>query len=210
MSRSPLPLRTVIIFGAGMLMLSAPSAPAFAQDFFQQLFGGFARPAPWMLPPGADAPASAPPRRASHGSSGQAFCVRTCDGRHFPLASVKGKTQSEACGNLCPATETKVFYGSSIDHAATRGGERYAGLPNAFRYRDELVAGCTCNGKDPGGLARVDIEDDHTLRKGDIVAGDDGLMVAGRVGRRSSTVNFSPASPQLQARFLRVPVVAAE
>lgn len=209
MSRSPLPLRAAIVLGAGVLLLSALSAPAFSLDFFQQLFGGFARPAPWMLPPSGEAPGISPPRRASGGGSGQAFCVRTCDGRYFPLASVKGETQGEACGNLCPAAATKVFYGSSIDHAATRGGERYAGLPNAFRYRDELVAGCTCNGKDPGGLARIHIEDDHTLRKGDIVAGEDGLMVAGR-SRRSSAINFSPASPQLQARFTRVPVMAAE
>ncbi len=209
MSRSPLPLRAAIALGAGVLSLSASSAPAFSQDFFQQLFGGFARPAPWALPPPGHSPVNSAPRRPARGS-GQAFCVRTCDGRHFPLASVKGETQSEACGNLCPAAETKVFYGSSIDRAATRGGERYAGLPNAFRYRDELVAGCTCNGKNPGGLARIDIEDDHTIRKGDVVAGDDGLMVAGRSGRRSSAVNFSPASPQLQARFSRVPVIAAE
>ena len=59
-------------------------------------------------------------------------------------------------------------------------GKPYSELPNAFRYRNELVAGCTCNGKDPVGLASVKIENDPTLRKGDIVAGDDGLMVAGR------------------------------
>ena len=56
----------------------------------------------------------------------------------------------------------------------------YSELPNAFRYRNELVAGCTCNGKDQIGLAPVKIEDDPTLRKGDIVAGENGLLVAGR------------------------------
>jgi len=40
------------------------------------------------------------------------------------------------------------------------------------------VAGCTCNGKDQLGLAPVKIEDDPTLRKGDIVAGEGRTAVA--------------------------------
>ena len=73
------------------------------------------------------------------------------------------------------------------------------------------MAGCTCNGKDQFGLAPVKIEDDPTLRKGDLVAGADGLMVAGRsADRRGASLNFSPASKSLQARYQRVPVVAKE
>ena len=72
-----------------------------------------------------------------------------------------------------------------------------------------MVAGCTCNGKDQLGLAPVKIEDDPTLRKGDIVAGEDGLMVAGRgADKRGASLNFSPASDRVRARFERVPVVA--
>ena len=88
-----------------------------------------------------------------------------------------------------------MVYGSNIDNAATESGKPYSELPNAFRYRNELVAGCTCNGKDQIGLAPVKIENDPTLRKGDIVAGADGLMVAGRgADRRGASLNFSPAS----------------
>ena len=79
-----------------------------------------------------------------------------------------------------------------------------------FAIATELVAGCTCNGKDQIGLAPVKIEDDPTLRKGDIVAGEDGLMVAGRPDRRGASLNFSPASDRVQARYQRVPVVARE
>ena len=93
-------------------------------------------------------------------------------------------------------------------HAATETGKPYSELPNAFRYRNEIVAGCTCNGKDQIGLAPVKIEDDPTLRKGDIVAGADGLMVAGHgADRRGASLNFSPASESVRAR---VPVVASE
>ena len=90
-----------------------------------------------------------------------------------------------------------------IDYRGGKTGE--------FRYRNELVAGCTCNGKDRTGLAPVGIENDPTLRRGDIVAGADGLMVAGRsADRRGASLNLSPAPEKLRSRYQRVPVVAAE
>ena len=36
-------------------------------------------------------------------------------------------------------------------------GARYADLDNAFVYRQKIVEGCTCNGKDSFGLARIDV-----------------------------------------------------
>jgi hypothetical protein len=137
--------------------------------------------------------------------------VRTCDGRYFPITASDGQSRAASCNSFCPASETKVVYGSSIDSATTEKGKSYSELPNAFRYRNELVAGCTCNGKDQLGLAPVKIEDDPTLRKGDIVAGANGLVVASRAAdRRGASLNFSPASAQLRAKYQRVPVVAAE
>jgi hypothetical protein len=137
--------------------------------------------------------------------------VRSCDGRYFPVTAGDGQSRAASCNSFCPASETKVVYGSSIDSATTEKGKSYSELPNAFRYRNELVAGCTCNGKDQFGLARVKIEDDPTLRKGDIVAGANGLVVAsGAADKRGASLNFSPASAQLRAKYQRVPVVAAE
>jgi hypothetical protein len=118
--------------------------------------------------------------RAVYSGGSQAYCVRTCDGRYFPISASDGQNRAASCNSFCPASETKVVYGSNIDNAATESGRPYSELPNAFRYRNELVAGCTCNGKDQIGLAPVKIENDPTLRKGDIVAGAEGLMVAGR------------------------------
>ena len=121
------------------------------------------------------------------------------------------QSRAASCNSFCPASETKVVYGSNIDNAATENGKPYSELPNAFRYRNELVAGCTCNGKDQIGLAPVKIEDDPTLRRGDIVAGSDGLMVAGRgADRRGASLNFSPAPERIRSRYQRVPVVASE
>jgi hypothetical protein len=96
--------------------------------------------------------------------------VRTCDGRHFPLPQVRG-TLVEACRRLCPASETKVFYGASIGSATGPDLRSYSDLPNAFRYRKEIVPGCTCNGRTHFGLSAVGAGEDRTLQQSDIVVG---------------------------------------
>jgi hypothetical protein len=135
--------------------------------------------------------------------------VRGCDGRYFPVNGPDDQTREESCHSFCPASETRLVHGSDIDNAVSENGKPYSALPNAFRYRDEIVAGCTCNGKDATGLAKVEIENDPTLRKGDIVAGENGLVVANPGGRHAA-LNFSPLPPSVQARLRRIPVVARE
>ena len=206
-----------------IVLIAVVVAPAaLAQDFFSTLFGGFGRhrpQSPMTRMPFAgeentaftsEDPVSRP-RAYSSGGASQAFCVRTCDGRYFPISRAGNQSRAASCNSFCPASETKVVYGSNIDSAVTEDGKPYSELPNAFRYRDELVAGCTCNGKDTVGLAEVKIEDDPTLRKGDIVAGPDGLMVAGRsADRRGASLNLSPAPDSIRAHYRRVPVVARQ
>jgi hypothetical protein len=199
-------------------LLPAPSAQA--EDFLSALFGAFGvrqSHAPSMPVPSTPLPfasegapqTDARPRAVYAG--GAAYCVRACDGRYFPIASSDSQSRAASCNSFCPASETEVVYGSNIENAATENGKRYSELPNAFRYRNEIVAGCTCNGKDQFGLAPVSIENDPTLRKGDIVAGSGGLIVASRAAdKRGASLNFSPASQSLRARYQRVPVVAAE
>lgn len=215
--RSKTAWAAAVLLGAGAL---APAAQA--QDFFSQLFGGAParpRPQPYVSMPFSDegqvegrvyAPRAEGRVRYS-GGGGQAFCVRTCDGRYFPVSGPDNASRAASCNSFCPASETKVFSGSSIDNATADNGKAYSDLPNAFRFRNEIVGGCTCNGKDQMGLASVKIENDPTLRKGDIVAGQNGLLVAGRnADRRGAEVNFSPASQKVSAKYSRVPVVARE
>jgi hypothetical protein len=202
------------------MSVAALAPAAHAGDFLSALFGAFGvrRPqAPMIALPFANevdpaAPQTdAPRQRAGFYGGGQAFCVRTCDGRYFPLPASDNQSRAASCNSFCPASETKVVYGGTIDNAATETGKPYSELPNAFRYRNEIVAGCTCNGKDQIGLVPVKIENDPTLRKGDLVVGAGGLMVAGRsADRRGASLNFSPASEALRARYQHVPVVAAE
>jgi hypothetical protein len=115
-----------------------------------------------------------------------------------------------SCNSFCPAAETSLVYGSNIDGAATETGKPYSELPNAFRYRNEIVAGCTCNGKDQFGLAQINIDNDSTLRKGDIVATANGLMVANPAANKHAELNFSPLPESTRARFKQAPVVARE
>ncbi|MDH2352098.1 DUF2865 domain-containing protein [Bradyrhizobium sp. SSUT112] len=202
-------LFAVACFGLAL----APSA--HAEDFFSALFGGFrGRTAPEIrMPfPNDDMPRYDTPRqRASYGG-GTAYCVRGCDGRYFPAQGNDPESKAQSCKSFCPTSETSLVYGSNIDDATTENGKSYSDLPNAFRYRNEIVAGCTCNGKNPAGLAQVKVEDDPTLRKGDIVAGADGLVVASRNAndRRGVAMNFSPLPDSVRAKFRQVPVVAKE
>lgn len=204
--------------GAAALATLAVAHTAQAQDFFSNFFGMFRRPPPMTPLPyakegdtgGFENPALRS-RAYSYGDRSQAFCVRTCDGRYFPISTSGNQSKAASCSSFCPASETKVVYGANIDSAITEGGELYSELPNAFRYRDELVAGCTCSGKNPVGLAKVKIEDDPTLRRGDIVAGRNGLMVAGRgADRRGASLELSPAPDAIRSHYRRVPVVARQ
>jgi len=197
--------------------LLVPPAPAAAQGLFQSLFGALGRAldgrppehVPAFAEPFADFGHPAPPTMRADTGPAQAFCVRTCDGHFFPVRAQPGLSTAEACHAFCPAAETRLYSGSTIDYAVGRDGTRYADLPNAFLYRKRLVAGCTCNGRDAFGLAHIDAASDPTLRPGDVVVTGRGLMAfTGRKDEGNFTpvesyANFSP-SYRAQLSALRV------
>ena len=121
------------------------------------------------------------------------------------------------CQAFCPASPTKVFYGSSIDNAAASSGERYADSDNAFAYRKALRADCTCNGRDPAGLAPVDLTLDTSLHPGDVIATSDGLVAYSgvKVGV-NQTAEFTPVAsypgltPEVRARLGEMKVAPVE
>jgi hypothetical protein len=184
-----------VVIAAVALCLSVPTAPAAAGSLFETLFGVFrGQPAPReQTSPGNSYADPLLGDRHSAGESsygrGTAFCVRTCDGRYFPLQRVGGASPVDICHTFCPASRTMVFSGSKIDSAVAPNGTRYADLDTAFAYRDRLVKNCTCTGKN-GGLAHLDTINDPTLRPGDIVATDSGL--AAFTGRGGRSAEFTP------------------
>jgi hypothetical protein len=181
----------------GLLLAAAMPAPASAQGFFDLLFGGFRRsvPPPAVASPGPYADPRYETRPGGEGmheapGPGVVYCVRLCDGRHFPINYRGGMGAAEVCRSFCPAAPTQIFSGSAIGRSVAPNGRHYSELPNAFVYREKLVPDCTCDGKSPTGLVSQPPEDDPTLRPGDIVAARNGLMVyRGDDGR---TASFAP------------------
>jgi hypothetical protein len=107
-------------------------------------------------------------------------CVRTCDGYYFPISysTVPSRfTDDEnTCKRLCPAADVTLYSfrnpGEQMEQAVSvsEGSQQYTALPNAFRYRKELVAGCSC--RKPGESwadALRNTDDATTLESGDIV-----------------------------------------
>ena len=186
------------IVAVGLLLASAPAQAGF----FERLFDGLDRAfrSPERLPDAVRefaAPIEPRSERAIDpsgqvmGGPARAFCVRTCDGHFFPVLAHPGLSAAEACRAFCPASQTAVFAGGNIDYAVAQNGSRYADLPNAFVYRKHLVAGCTCNGRDQFGLAHIDIDNDPTLRPGDVVSA--GKNMVAFTGRQNQTAQFTPA-----------------
>jgi hypothetical protein len=221
--------RRVMLVAAVALTGSAALAPrmASAEGLFDFFFGGVQKQQQQKAPPQASffadpfginqqQPAT-PPRPIASGS-GPAFCVRSCDGRYFPLARGNA-TPVQMCQAFCPASPTKVFSGSNIDSAWSSTGERYADSENAFAYRKALRADCTCNGRDSAGLAPVDLTLDTSLRPGDIIATTNGLVAYSgvKVGV-NQTAEFTPVASypgltaEVRARLgeMKVAPVAAE
>lgn len=164
-------------------------------DFFSMLFGGLRPRHPTQSPERSRIVIS--PRVRGEGSastgwgSGVAYCVRTCDGRYFPL---QGKAAEESsaltqCNAFCPAAKMAIYTSSDgtrgIDAAVSSSGKAYSEMPNAFVYRQRLVEGCTCTtGGRIGGLNRIDVMNDPTLRRGDVVMTEEGgrVFTGGRKG----------------------------
>ncbi len=196
--------RRMMLVATALLASSAVLAPqqAFAEGLFDLFFGGLQKQQQRQAPPqanffadpfGQNQPPAAPPRPVASGG-GPAFCVRSCDGRYFPLARGNA-TPVQMCQAFCPASPTKVFFGSNIDGATSASGERYADSENAFAYRKALRADCTCNGRDAAGLAPVDLTLDTSLRAGDVIATTNGLVAYSgiKVGN-NQTAEFTPVA----------------
>lgn len=80
------------------------------------------------------------------------MCVRMCDGYYFPVSFSTLPSQfdkdEQACQSRCAAPAELYFYqnpGQAVEQMISyRSQETYTTLPIAFRYRNELVRGCSC------------------------------------------------------------------
>lgn len=177
-----------------------PARSASPRDFFSALFGvrsdygsqdEGSRPYLLITPRGGSGEGGTGNGLRS-GSGNYAFCVRTCDGRYFPLQgrpdSAGDPNAAAQCAAFCPASKMEVFVSADreqgIEGAYNKSGKAYTEIPNAFVFRQRIVADCSCRRNDQvGGMGRIDVKDDPTLKKGDIVMTNDGARIFS--GKRS-------------------------
>jgi len=135
-------------------------------------------------------------------------CVRTCDGYYFPLSysTVPSRFPDDehTCQRMCPAAETALYSfrnpGEQMEQAVTTSGQQYTALPNAFRYRKELVAGCSC--RKPGESwadALRNTDDASTLESGDIVVTDKNAKALSQVPGAKPAPNAATAAKPASA-----------
>ncbi len=150
--------------GAQYAAAAAQSGP---RGFFDALFGGGT-----ILNPNGDGAPS---------GTYHTVCVRTCDGYYFPISystvASRFADDERSCQRLCPASDVALYSfrnpGEDMEQAVSTTGQLYTALPNAFRYRKEITAGCSC--RRPGQSwadALKNADDSTTLESGDIVVTD--------------------------------------
>jgi hypothetical protein len=157
--------------------------------FFEQLFGGNPAAAP-------DAPPAGTYRT---------LCVRTCDGYYFPISysTVPSKFADDErqCQRMCPATEAQLFTyrnpGEDMARATSlSGGKQYSELPNAFSYRKQYNAACSCRAPGQSWADALRQGDDQTLERGDIVVTEERArqLSQPRVDAQGRPVSLDPNS----------------
>jgi hypothetical protein len=147
---------------------AAAAAVPQQRGFFETLFGG----------PNVNIPPPAPGDYPQVGAGGyRTLCVRTCDGFYFPISNSTSSTRfaedEQTCQKLCPATEAVLYShrnpGEDVAQAVANNGRTYRELPNAFRYRREFIAACSCRLPGQSWADALGQIKDSTVERGDIV-----------------------------------------
>jgi hypothetical protein len=166
----------------------AAAAAAGPGGFLDALFSGT------LINPGGDGAPSGTYRTV---------CVRTCDGYYFPISYSTAPTRfaedQHACQRECPAAEALLYTyrnpGEDIGQAVSIAGQPYTELPNAFHYRKEFTAACSC--RRPGQSwadALKGADDSSTLERGDIVVTDQNAKALSQPPQPKSA-NGKPIKP---------------
>ena len=173
----------------GAQYTAAANSQGGPQGFFDALFGGGT-----IVNPNGDGA----PNGTYH-----TVCVRSCDGYYFPISYSTLPTHfaedQRTCQRECPAADVTLYSyrnpGESIDQAVSTNGQLYTALPTAYRYRTQLVSGCSC--RRPGESwedALKNADDSSTLESGDIVVTDQNAKALSQPPRLSGK-QPPPAAP---------------
>jgi len=81
----------------------------------------------------------------------------------------------KTCQRMCPASEVMLFSypteGGDVAQATSINGAPYSQLPNAFKYRQQFDAACSC--KKPGQSWADAMGKDEAVEPGDVVVTED-------------------------------------
>jgi Protein of unknown function (DUF2865) len=182
----------------GAQYTAAANSMSGPQSFFDALFGGGT-----IVNSGGDGAPS---------GTYHTVCVRACDGYYFPVSysTVPSRFADDerVCQRQCPASQAELYSfrnpGEDMDQAVSIGGQAYTALPNAFRYRKEVVAGCSCRA--PGQSwadALKNADDSTTIENGDIVVTDRNAKILSQAPKQpgkpaaisAAAKSATPASP---------------
>jgi hypothetical protein len=179
---------------------AATSGPG---GFLDALFGGT------VVSPGGDGAPSGTYRTV---------CVRSCDGYYFPISystvPARFPDDQRTCQRECPAAEAMLYSyrnpGEDISQAVSLNGQPYTALPNAFQYRKEFSAACSC--RRPGQSwadALKNADDSSTLESGDIVVTDQNAKALSQAPPQKPA-GKQPAKGAANAADLNVTPAAAD
>jgi hypothetical protein len=146
------------------------ASPPRPKGILETLFGGGDNP-DGPLPPGSV------DTQIPGGGGYRTLCVRTCDGYYFPISFSTSPSRfaddEQTCQRLCPATEAVLYThrntGEDVPQAVSSSGRLYKDLANAFRYRREFVAACSCKQAGQTWAEALGTTRDATIERGDIV-----------------------------------------
>jgi len=175
----------------GAQYTAAANSASGPQGFFDALFGG----GTILNPSGDGAPAG----------TYHTVCVRACDGYYFPISysTVPSRFADDerTCQRQCPAAQAELYSfrnpGEDMDQAVSITGQAYTALPNAYHYRKEVVAGCSC--RRPGQSwadALKNADDASTLESGDIVVTDQNAKALSQAPKQPGRPVASTTAPQ--------------
>ncbi|HYA06607.1 MAG TPA: DUF2865 domain-containing protein [Xanthobacteraceae bacterium] len=173
----------------GAQYTAAANSQGGPRSFFEALFGGGT-----ILNPNGDGAPS---------GTYHTVCVRSCDGYYFPISYSTLPTHFAedqlTCQRECPAADVALYSfrnpGEGMDQAVSTGGQLYTTLPNAYRYRTALIAGCSC--RRPGQSwadALKNADDSSTLESGDIVVTDQNAKALSQPPKPSGKAATSAAT----------------
>ncbi len=113
---------------------------------------------------------------SSNSGSYRTVCVRTCDGYYYPISystsQDKFAEDAQTCQATCPAAEVVLMSnptGADINQAVSASGAPYSSLPNAFKYRTQLVPSCSCRQPGQSWAQALGQVRDTTVQSDDIV-----------------------------------------